>query len=109
VVLDEAGAQPARDHCGDGADRDRPGEALVDGLDRALPQRVEEGDREGDHLVPEVGDRRHQGAGVKGDVEGLVERIVLLQEGVVLKPGDEDQVPRGGDRQELGEALDDPE
>ena len=64
---------------------------------------------EGDHLVPEVGDRGDQRAGVQGDVEGLVERLVFLQERVVLEPGDEDQVPRGGDRQELREALDDPQ
>jgi hypothetical protein len=46
---------------------------------------------------------------VEGDVEGLVEGLVVLEEGVVLKPGNEDQVSRGGDRQELGEALDDPQ
>jgi hypothetical protein len=44
---------------------------------------------------------------VKGDVEGLVEVFVVEQEGVVLQPRHEDQVARGGDRQELGQPLDD--
>jgi hypothetical protein len=59
--------------------------------------------------VAEVGDRRDQRAGVEGDVEGLVELLVFEQEGVVLQPGDDDQVAGGGDRQELGQPLDDPE
>ncbi len=42
-------------------------------------------------------------------VEGPVEVLVVLEEVVVLKPGNEDQVAGGGDRQELGEPLDDPE
>ena len=43
-------------------------------------------------LAAEVGDRGDQRAGVKGDVEGLVEVRMFDQERVVLQPRDEDQV-----------------
>ena len=109
VVLDEVRAEPACDHRGDRADRDRHRDALVDGLDRAPAGGPEEGGEIGGHLVAEVRDRGDQGSGVERDVEGLVELLVVLQERVVLKPGDEDEVPGGGDRQELGEPLDDPQ
>jgi hypothetical protein len=46
---------------------------------------------------------------VERDIEGLVEAVVLLEVLPVRDPGHEDEVPRGGDRQELGQALDDPE
>jgi hypothetical protein len=108
VILDEAGAQSAHDHGRDGADRDRAGDALVDGLDRAPARGLDEGAKVGDDLVTEVGDGGDQGPAVQGDIEGLVELLVVLQERVVLKPGNEDQVPGRRDRQELGEALDDP-
>jgi hypothetical protein len=71
--------------------------------------RPEEGRGERHHLVPEKRDGRDQGPGMQGHVEGLVERLVVLEKRVVLKPGNEDQMARGRDRQELGEALDDPQ
>jgi hypothetical protein len=43
------------------------------------------------------------------DVERLVELLVGRQIRPVGRPRDEDQVPRRGDRQQLGRALDDPE
>ena len=46
---------------------------------------------------------------VQRDVEGLVEAVVLLQIRPVGGPGNEDQVPGGRDRQELGEPLDEAE
>ena len=60
-------------------------------------------------LAPEVGDRGDQGARVQRDVEGLVELRVVEQERVVLQPGHEDQVAGGGDRQELGQPLHNPQ
>ena len=92
VFVDEVGGEAAGDHRRDRADRDRHGEALVVGLDRPLAQRAEEADDQAPDLEPEVGDRGDQGAGVEGDVEGLVEGVVFGQEGVVLQPGDDDQV-----------------
>jgi hypothetical protein len=46
---------------------------------------------------------------VERDVEGLVEAVVLLEVGPLGGPGDEDEVARRRDRQQLGEALDDAE
>ena len=43
------------------------------------------------------------------NVEGLVEAVVLLEVRPLRAPGDEDEVTRRGDREELGEALDDAE
>ena len=58
---------------------------------------------------PEVGDDGDQGAEVKRDVERLVEVGVRLEVVPVRDPRHEDQVSRGGDRQQLGQALGDPE
>ena len=60
-------------------------------------------------LTPEVHDDRNEGSEVEGDVERLVERVVLLEEVPVREPRHEDEVARGGDRQELGETLRDAE
>jgi hypothetical protein len=88
---------------------DRPREALVRALDRAAtegrPQRLQQANDVGS----EVGEHGHQRPGVKRDVEGLVERLVVLQEAVVLEPRNSDQVTGGRDRQELGQPLDHPE
>jgi hypothetical protein len=46
---------------------------------------------------------------VEGDVEGLVEVLVLLEVVPVEEPGNEDQVAGRRDRQELGQPLDDAE
>jgi hypothetical protein len=56
-----------------------------------------------------VRDHGRKRADVERYVEGLVELGMLLEEGVILKPRDEDQVSGGGDRQELRQPLDDPE
>jgi len=58
-------------------------------------------------VAPEVGDQREEGAQVQGDVEGLVQLRVLEEEVPVEQPGDDQQMPGTGDRQELGESLDD--
>ena len=46
---------------------------------------------------------------MESDVEGLVERVVRLEVVPVEEPRDENEVARRGDRQQLGEALHDPE
>ena len=60
-------------------------------------------------LRPEVDDHGHERPEVERDVERLVEVLVRLEVVPVPDPGDEDQVARRGDRQQLGRALDDPE
>ena len=52
---------------------------------------------------------RHERAEVERDVEGLVEAVVLLEVRPLGAPGNEDEVARGRDRQELGEPLHDAE
>ena len=42
---------------------------------------------------------------MEGHVECLIELVVLLEEPPFGEPRDEDQVPRRGNRQELGEPL----
>ncbi len=46
---------------------------------------------------------------MQGDVEGLVELVVSLEVVPVEEPGDEDEMTRRRDRQQLGEALDEAE
>ena len=109
VVLDEALPEASRDHRGDRADGDGPGEPLISALDRAPadgdPQRLQQPDDVG----PKVGEHGDQRPGVKRDVERLVEGLVVLQEAVILEPGNEDQVTGGRDRQKLGQPLDHPQ
>ena len=73
---------------------------------RSVPRNARD---EPDDVAPEVrgdGDERPQ---VERDVERLVEAVVLLEVRPLRAPGDEDEVTRRRDREELGEALDDAE
>ena len=74
-------------------------------VDSGAADRAPERAQERDDLTPEVHDDRNEGSEVEGDVERLVERVVLLEEVPVGEPRQEDEVARGGDRQELGETL----
>ena len=60
-------------------------------------------------VPPEVRRDGDERADVEADVERRVEGVVLLQVRPVEEPGHEDQVAGRGDRQELGQALNDPE
>jgi hypothetical protein len=58
--------------------------------------------------VAEVHERPDQRPDVQRDVEGLVQ-VGVGQDRPVEQPRDDDQVPRAGDRRELGYALRDAE
>ena len=90
------------------ADGDEPGDPLVRRLDPAARTLRASADG-GDDVRPEVGDDGDERAQVERDVERLVELVVRPPGSPVEEPGDEDQVARRGDREELGQALDDPE
>ena len=64
---------------------------------------------EPDDVRPEVGHHGDERPQVERDVERLVELLVRLQVRPVEEPGDEDQVARRRDREELCQALDDPQ
>jgi hypothetical protein len=99
----------AREHAdqagGNRGDDDEPREALVGSLDSPCAQRPGPRREERDELTPEVRRDRDERSEVECDVERLVERLVLLQVLPAAEPRDEDQVPRGGDRQELRRPL----
>ena len=109
MVLDEALPDASRDHRRDRADDDGPGNACIGALNRAAAERRPYRSNQADDLRLEVDQDRDQRPGMECDVERLVELLVVLKEVIVLQPGDQDQVTGGGDRQELGQPLDDPE
>ena len=104
VGLDPVLGEQPGDAGGDGADHDRPGHGPGDELAVARPRRA--GEEAGDqvaHVAVEVGEDGDQRPRVGRDVEA--EPLV----GPVEEVGDQDQVARGADGQELGEPLDDAE
>jgi len=92
-----------RDH----RDDEQPGEpALRVVADSPVPDRREPRPEDLDQVSPEVDEQRDEGAHVEHHVERgrFDERVVPAQQA-----RDEDQVRRRGNRQELGQALDDPQ
>ena len=109
VVRDEVGTGEADDAGGDRRDEHEPRDPLVRRLDLPTSHGAEPGTDETDDVVPEVradGDERPE---VERHVERLVEAVVLLEVCPFGGPGDEDEMARGRDRQELGQTLHDPE
>ena len=104
VLGDECLAGAADDHGRNRRDEQEPGDPLVRAGNGAARKERNRRDvpRE---VLPEVRDDGDQGAEVEGDVEGLVELVVLLEAGPVGQPGHEDQVSGRRDRQELGRPL----
>ncbi len=94
AVVDERLAEEADDHGGDGRDDHDPGQASVLVVATFGPQRAEEPLRHRPEVLAEVEDDAGERADVEGDVERLVEVLVVAQEGVVLRPWDEDEVAR---------------
>ena len=109
VVGDRVLTREPDDAGWNGGDEHEPRDPLVGPLDAAPTHRVEPGTHETDDVAPEVGADRHERPQVECDVEGLVEAVVLLEVRPVGAPGNEDEVPRGRDGQELRQTLDDPE
>ena len=64
---------------------------------------------EAHEVAPEVRADRDERSEVQRDVERLVEAVVLLEVRPLGRPGNEDEVARRRDRQELGEPLHDAE
>ena len=94
---------------GNRRDEHEPRDLLVGRLDSPAPERAQPRAHEAHEVAPEVradGDERSE---VQRDVERLVEAVVLLEVCPLGRPRNEDEVPRGGDRQELGEPLHDAE
>ena len=105
MVLDRILADGAGDRRRDRRGEDPPCNVLVLGLDAAAAERREPGAQVPHDIGPEVDDDGDERSEMEGDVEGLVEVGVRLQVVPVRDPWDEDQVARGGDRQQLGQAL----
>ena len=109
TVGDRVLAEQTDDTCRDRRDHDEPRDPLVRARDPTTSHGAEEGADEADDVPPEVRRHRDESAEVEGDVVGLVEAVVLLQERPIGAPGHEDQVRRGRDREELGQPLHDAE
>src|SRR6266508_5381511 len=86
-----------------------PRDPLVGPRDAAPTGGAEPCGHVADDVAPEVHDDGDERAQVERDVEGLVEVRVRLEVAPVREPRDEDQVSRGRDRQQLGQALHDSE
>jgi hypothetical protein len=71
----------------------------------APADRVGECPHESHDVAPEVHTNRDERAKVERNVERLIEPVVLLEIRPVRGPRDKDEMPRGGDRKELGQAL----
>ena len=102
LLLDEALAQRLRRSPPGWSPRRRPRRCARPAVSM-LRRRSEPTQRDdvADDVAPEVDDDRDQRPEVERDVERLVERRVRLEVVPVGDPGDEDQVPRRRDRQQL--------
>ena len=109
MVGDRVLACQADDARRNGRDEHEPSDALVRRLDPACADGAEPRADESHDVGPEIGTHGDERPQVKRDIERLVEPVVLLEVRPVRRPGNEDEVPRRGDRQELGQPLDDPE
>ena len=109
VVGDPVLADDADDAGRDRGDDHEPGDSVVGGLDAAAVADRTSRRGEPDDVAPEVRPDRDERAQVERDVERLVEAIVLLEIRPLGGPRNEDQVTRGRDREELGQALHEPE
>ena len=90
-------------------DEDEPRDPLVGRCDAPASDRADPRAHQPDDVAPEVGADGDERAEVERDVERLVEAVVLLEVRPLGCPRDEDQVAGRRDRQELRQALDDPE
>lgn len=109
VIVDRALQQGADDGAGDGGEQEEPGQALVRRADGPVPDRRQPGTGQAAQIPAEVDHGGDEGAGVEGDVEGLVQ--VDVGRAVELLPAEQpwhqDQVPARGDGQELRQSLGD--
>ena len=108
-VGDRVLAKKADDARRNRRDHDEPRDPLVRARDPSTSDGAEERVNEAHDVAPEVRSHGDERAEMEGDVVGLVEAVVFLQERPVGAPGHEDEVCRGGDREELGQPLDDTE
>jgi hypothetical protein len=109
VIGDGVLAEQSEDARRDRRDEHEPGHTLVGTLDAASADRVDPGAYESHDVAPEVRGDGDECSEVQRDVERLVEAVVLLEVRPVSGPRHEDEMTRGGDRQELREPLDDAE
>ena len=109
MLFDHIRSDRACDRSRDRRCKDEPGDLLVSRPDRPAADGTEPGGDEAQDVRPEVRDDGDQCPEMQRDVERLVEVRVLLEVTPVAEPRDENQVAGGGDREQLGEALDDAE
>ena len=104
--LDEVVEQESGDRRGDGRRHEEPRQAAVRiGPERAIPDGGKPGRHQPQPVGPEVDEQRRQ----RPDVEHHAERQRRDERvGPAQQVRDDDEVPGRGDRQELGESLDDP-
>ena len=102
-------ADQSDETCGNRGDEDEPGDPAIGRVDPPLADRPEPGADEGHDVRPEVHRDRDERSQVERNVVGLVEAVVLLEEGPLGGPRHEDQVGGRRDRQQLREALDEAE
>ena len=107
VVLDHLFEEGTDDGTGYGREKQQPRQALLGRLDAAPRRRSQPGGDQLRQVPPEIGDGADEGAGVEGDVEGLVEVLEVVELVPVEQPGHEDQMAARRDREELRQALGD--
>jgi hypothetical protein len=101
--------QHAREAGGNRGDHQQPGEVLVLVADAAVTHDAHRARDDLAPLAPVVDEQRKRGGDVQPDDEREIERFVLrlgLHDEVPVEPGgNEHRMPEAGNREELGDAL----